>query len=109
MRLRPFVIAALLAGAVLPGCAHDRKKSRGPEYPTVEVPAKVADLDAFAVHRNAYALLAVDHPQRVAIRDRLVDYLVGYLDRQISEGHDEEASTALHFITDLYAPSELRS
>lgn len=99
----------LLAGAALPGCAGNRRNSAGPEHPAVEVPAKVGDLDTFAVHRNAYALLAVDHPQRPAIRERLVDFLLDYMDEQIRGEHYEEASTALHFLTDLYAPIELRT
>ncbi|MCB9567631.1 MAG: tetratricopeptide repeat protein [Myxococcales bacterium] len=110
MRLRPFVLAAaLLAGsAVFPGCANRAKKGSEPAYPRVEVPAKLADLDAFAELRNRYALLEADHPQRDEIRGRLADFLVGYLERQMKDERHDEAISALNFLVDLYTPNELR-
>ena len=110
MRLRPYLLAALILGAAaVPGCANSKKKTNEPAHPQVEVPAKIADLDEFAIHTNHFALLSLDHPQREAIRGRLVDYLISYLDRSIKAERYEEATTALNFIIDLYAPRELRS
>ena len=110
MRLRPFLLAALVFGAAaLPGCANSRRKTPAPAYPEVEVPAKITDLDEFAAHANDFALLSLDHPQREALRHRLLDYLIDYLEKSASAERFEEATTALNFITDLYAPQELRN
>ncbi len=110
MRLRPFLLAALVFGAAaLPGCANSRRTTSAPAYPEIEVPTKIADLDEFAAHTNDFALLSLDHPQREALRQRLLDYLIDYLEKSISAERFEEATTALNFITDLYAPQELRS
>jgi len=110
VRLRPFLLAALIFGAAaLPGCANSKRNSSAPAYPEVEVPAGITNLDEFAAHTNDFALLSLDHPQREALRQRLLDYLIDYLDRSASTEHFEEATTALNFITDLYAPQELRS
>ncbi|MCA9663183.1 MAG: tetratricopeptide repeat protein [Myxococcales bacterium] len=109
MRLRPYLLAALIvSAAALPGCANSKKNAKATAYPQVEVPAKIADLDEFADYRNDFALLAVDHPQREAMRGRLIDFLVSYLDAKIRSERDNEATTALEFLVDLYTPAELR-
>ncbi len=110
MRPRPIVLALLLAcGAAMPACKHRQTAEAGVVVPDVALPAKIASLDQFAALRNHYALLPLDHPDRAPLRDLLVDFLVGYLDREIADGHEEEAGDALDFLTGLFRPSELQS
>jgi len=110
VRLRPYLLAALILGAAaLPGCANSKRNVKEPAYPQVQVPTKIADLDEFAIHTNNFALLTLDHPQRDEMRGRLLDYLVDYLGRSLEAERYEEATTALNFMIDLYAPRELRA
>jgi len=109
VRLSARVLALLLCACAstpaLVGCSRTRGKTVAPE---VAVPKSVPDLDRFAVGLNQFALLPLDSPQRAAFRGVLLDFLVGYMEKNLRDGRPEEASNALQFAAALWRPAELR-
>ena len=74
-------IALLLPLLFAPACG----KTTGPttQTPELTAPAELTDLDDYAAARNAYPLLEVGSAEREQLRERLREFLVGYLDRAL--------------------------
>ena len=108
MRPRLLLLALALACAA-PACKPRSTAEAGLVFPDVAVPAEIASLDQFAALRNLYAILPADHPERPRLRASLVDFLAGYLARELEQGRADEAANALDFLGGLFTPSELRS
>ena len=86
-------------------------KTTGPDTQTPELvaPDELADLDDYAAARNAYALMEVGDPQREQLRQRLRDFLLGYLDHALEQQRIELALDAVEQLAGLWTPVELRS
>jgi tetratricopeptide (TPR) repeat protein len=102
---RHVLVALLAAFAAVPsaGCAHRAAVAEVPD-----APPNIANLDEFEVALNRFVLLPRDAPQREAYRDRMLAFLVGYLERALKSGDDGEAAAALRYALATYQPAELR-
>lgn len=87
------------------GCAH--RTAVGPEV--TQPPRSVGNLDQFERGLNEYVLLADDHPQRDAYRDKLLGFLEEYLTTAVAAGDEDEAFTSLRYALSLYTPTDLRT
>ena len=101
-------ILAVLVPLLL--CAPACTKANGPgsDAPLLVAPQTINDLDDFADARNAYALLSLDDAARPAARAQLRGYLIGYLDRALSNDQLPQAIQALEQLSGLWVASELR-
>ncbi len=100
------LLLAALAGAGPAGCAGRGRASQAPAIPP---PPAVRDLGDFEGVLNRYVRIPPAHAQRVPYRTRLQSFLVAHMDRAMAEHDLGEATRALEFAVELYAPAELRA
>jgi tetratricopeptide (TPR) repeat protein len=100
-------LALLIPLAFAPACGKNLDATT--EAPDLVAPAELGDLDDYAAARNAYALMEVGDPGRVELRERLRDFLVGYLGRALDKQRMVLAFDALEQLAGLWTPAELRS
>ncbi|NVB42057.1 hypothetical protein G6O69_29805 [Pseudenhygromyxa sp. WMMC2535] len=104
MPRRPLLLTlALLLAA--PACT--KTHAAGTHAPSLQVPAEIDDLGDFEAARNAYALLDPADASRAALREKLIDYLAGYVDEALDEDRDDAAVGALEQLAGLWLPREL--
>jgi tetratricopeptide (TPR) repeat protein len=89
-----------------PACT--KTTGAGTDAPLLVAPETIRDLDDYAAARNAYALLSVDDGARPAARAQLRDYLIGYLDRALTNDQLPQAIEALEQLSGLWVAAELR-
>ncbi|MFV8756571.1 tetratricopeptide repeat protein [Nannocystaceae bacterium ST9] len=99
--LTPLVLASLLA---LPACGHGRRHAS--DTPEIAIPETIGDLDNYALARNAYALLPLDHARREGLRADLREFLIGYVDQAIAKDERESAIEGLEQLVDLWTARE---
>src|SRR5690606_6945372 len=99
-----FLLALVGATGELAGC----KAAVQPEVEFPQAPPKIGTLDDFEAGFNRLALLEQDDPGRAALRDRLLAYLLRYIDRHLT--HDAgEAQSAIKYAVTLYTPQDLKT
>lgn len=108
VRRSAFTTLALLVPLFFaPACANTKGPSTA--APALVAPDQIVDLDDYEAARNAYALLEVGDPDRLALRARLRDFLLGYIDQAVERQQVASAVHALEQLAGLWTPVELRS
>jgi tetratricopeptide (TPR) repeat protein len=87
------------------GCARVQKG----QTEHIEVPSHFTSVSDFGIGINQFALLQNDAPERELLRQRLLEFVSGYIVQQLDRGDGEEAMAAFDQALALFTPAELRA
>jgi len=102
---RRFLLSCLALSLIMAACGPAGTGARGAGTMAIDVPDRITD-ETYPEMQRQLVVLALESPNRAALRDRIVEYLDGRTAAVLGSGSYDDAVALLARMTDLYSPED---